>query len=45
MAKSNPLLDILLDAYRKGQTEEVELKEFVKDIEQNLKVLVESAGK
>ncbi|MEB1810189.1 MAG: hypothetical protein LPK26_23290 [Bacillaceae bacterium] len=45
MSQSNPLLEILLDAYKKGEKEGTEFQELMKDIEQNLRVLIESPGK
>ncbi|WP_209121590.1 hypothetical protein [Alkalihalobacillus sp. BA299] len=45
MSQPNPLLDILLDAYQKGEKDGIELKDLVKDIEQHLRILIESPGK
>ncbi|WP_158211708.1 hypothetical protein [Alkalihalobacterium alkalinitrilicum] len=45
MSKPNPLLDILLDAYNKGEKDGTELKDLMNDIEQHLRILIESPGK
>ncbi|MDE5414027.1 hypothetical protein [Alkalihalobacterium chitinilyticum] len=45
MSKQNPLLDILLEAYRKGEKEGTELQDLMKEIEKGLRVFVDEPVK
>ncbi|MFV8826440.1 hypothetical protein [Alkalihalobacterium sp. APHAB7] len=45
MSKQNPLLDVLLEAYRKGEKEGTELQDLMKDIENRLRVFIENPVK
>ena len=45
MSKPNTLLDILLDAYQKGEKDGIELRDLMKDIERDLRVIIENPSK